>query len=101
MASRVELQSTLEDLLGSNRVYFQPPETVKMEYPCFVYFRNRYDRLSANDTMYKLDRSYQITLITKEPDPPILERIIALKYCRFDRHYCLDNLHHYIYTLYF
>lgn len=101
MASRLELQSMLEGLLGSNRVYFQPPETVKMEYPCIVYFRTNYEKTSADGIMYKLDKSYQLMFITREPDPAILDVLVALKYCRFDRHYVADNLHHYIYTLYY
>ncbi len=30
----------LVSLLGSDNVYFQPPPTVKMQYPCIVYKRD-------------------------------------------------------------
>lgn len=35
--SRIDLQYLLENILGSRHVYFQPPETVKMNYPAIVY----------------------------------------------------------------
>ena len=37
MANRLDLQALLEDLLGSRNVYYQPPESVKMNYPAIVY----------------------------------------------------------------
>lgn len=37
MGTRLELQNKLEELLGSRHVYFQPPESVKMEYPAIKY----------------------------------------------------------------
>ena len=40
MGTRIELQSKLEELLGSRQVYYQPPETVKMEYPAIVYSKS-------------------------------------------------------------
>ena len=37
MASRLDLQTFLEEILESRNVYFQPPESVKMKYPAIVY----------------------------------------------------------------
>ena len=37
--TRLELQSVLEQTLGSRNVYFQPPASVKMKYPAIVYER--------------------------------------------------------------
>ena len=37
MANRLDLQALLEDLLGSRNVYYQPPESDKMNYPAIVY----------------------------------------------------------------
>ena len=36
---RLELDADLRALLGSTNVYFQPPETKKLKYPCFIYER--------------------------------------------------------------
>ena len=40
MASRLNLQDKLEEVLGSKQVYFQPPESLKLKYPCIVYSRS-------------------------------------------------------------
>ena len=40
MRSRLELQTLLEDLLESTNVYYQPPENLKMEYPCIRYYKD-------------------------------------------------------------
>ena len=42
MGTRLELQNKLEELLGSRHVYFQPPESVKMEYPAIKYSMTTY-----------------------------------------------------------
>ena len=31
-----KLGKALIELLGSNNVYFQPPESIKIDYPCIV-----------------------------------------------------------------
>ena len=37
---RTDLHEILKEILGSDNVYFQPPESYKMEYPCIVYERS-------------------------------------------------------------
>ena len=37
MGTRLELQSKLEELIGCKHVYYQPPKSVKMEYPAIRY----------------------------------------------------------------
>ena len=49
MASRPELQTKLEELLGNRNVYYQPPESVKIEYPAIVYSKIRIDTRSADN----------------------------------------------------
>ena len=40
MDSRPNLQTMLEQILGSRNVYFQPPESLKLNYPAIVYKRS-------------------------------------------------------------
>ena len=101
MTSRLELQTVLEELLGSRNVYFQPPESVKMKYPAIVYSLNAIINNKANDRVYKQDISYSITLIDEDPDSEFVTKISQLPMCRFDRFYTSDNLNHYTFTLYF
>ena len=101
MASRLKLQTMLEELLGSRNVYFQPPSSVKMSYPAIVYSRKLIDNEHADNTVYKQSFAYDLIIIDKNPDSDISMKISKLPKCRFDRHYVSDNLNHYVFTLYF
>lgn len=101
MASRTDLQALLEKLLGSRNVYFQPPESVKMNYPAIVYALDNIDNAYADDGVYLSPREYQITLIDKDPDSTFIGKVALIPTCRFVRHFKSDNLNHYVYNIYF
>lgn len=101
MNSRLKLHELLCEALGSRQVYFQPPETVKMKYPAIVYSRNDISNRHANDDVYMQSPSYSITVIDKNPDSDIVDKVSLLPRCRFDRHYTSDNLNHDTFTIYY
>lgn len=101
MASRLDLQTLLEGILGSNNVYFQPPASVQIRYPAIVYEFADYSVWNANDGKYILQKAYTVTFIHKDPDNQITDAIHQLPYCDFDRRMTTDNLYHDIFTLYF
>ena len=101
MATRVDLQNVLEELLGSRNVYYQPPESLKMSYPAIVYSRKTIDNSYANTSVYKQNYAYEITVIDKNPDSEIVNKVSKLPTCRFDRHFKSDNLNHDVFTLYY
>lgn len=100
MSNRLELQTRLEEILGSRNCYFQPPASVKMQYPAIVYSLDSIEKMHANDDMYKALTAYSVTLIDKNPDTEFLVPLLKLKYCRFIRFYTADNLNHWVFTLY-
>ena len=101
MANRPDLQALLEELLGSRNVYFQPPESIRMNYPAIIYSLSAVEKLHANDSAYKLHTAYSVTLIDKDPDTKFLAPILTLQYCSFNRFYRADNLNHWVFTLYY
>lgn len=101
MASRLSLQTMLENLLGSRNVYFQPPASVRMEYDAIVYSRKNFENKFADNSVYKQDIAYEVTVIYEDPDSELPKKISQLPKCRFDRHFETDNLNHDVYTLYF
>lgn len=101
MNSRLKLHELLCEALGSRQVYFQPPETIKMKYPAIVYSRNNISNRHANDDVYMQSPSYSITVIDKNPDSDIVDKVSLLPRCRFDRHYTSDNLNHDTFTIYY
>lgn len=101
MAQRLELQAILVDILGSNNVYFQPPASIQLQYPCIIYKRDNAVTLHADDKPYMTKTRYQITVIDRNPDSEIPSLIGALPGCIFDRFYTADNLNHDVYKLFF
>lgn len=101
LRTRLELQELLEELLGSGNVYYQPPESVKMEYPAIRYTKSNIESDYANNKKYLKRKRYEITVMSKRPDDPVIEKLLDLPYCTFDRHYKADNLNHDVLTLYF
>lgn len=101
MASRLDLHEILCGVLNSRSCYFQPPSSVRMQYPAIVYSRKDVEKRSADDMAYRKLPSYELVLIDKNPDSEFVDKLLDLPYCSFDRHYESDNLNHDVFTLYF
>lgn len=101
MANRVDLQSLLEELLGSKNVYYQPPESIKMQYDAIRYSKKTIRSTYANDFKYGMRDCYELIVISRRPDNPVIKKLLALSYCNYDRHYVADNLNHDVLTIYY
>lgn len=98
---RLELHEKLVDILGEKNVYFQPPENIKLSYPCIIYELDDFNFKYANNEKYHKAMRYSIKVITKSPDTVILNKLLSLPYTSFDRYYTNDNLNHYILEIYY
>lgn len=102
MANRLDLHKELRELLDSANVYFQPPASLSMKYPCIKYSLTSIDIRHADDSNYTNDRQYTIMVIDSNPDSEIPDRILNhFRMCSFDRSYTADNLNHFVLTLYY
>lgn len=102
MGTRLELQSELEALLGSRNVYYQPPESVKMNYDAIVYNLSRVRTVKADNQNYLTNKAYDITIISRNPENGLVERLLNhFQYSSFDRRYIADNLYHDTLTIYY
>lgn len=107
MGHRQDLQNKLQTIIGARQdgkqnVFFQPPESVSLVYPCLVYKRSSGDIKYANNMPYTFTHSYEITLITKDPDSILVDKIIkSFNMIRYSRYFSTDNLNHDIFELYF
>lgn len=101
MSKRLELHEILCDAVGSRHVYYQPPESIKLEYPCIVYYKDAREYDYADDIKYRTLQSYTLTIIDKRPDTPIADKLDELKYCSFQRNYRVDNLYHEVYQIFY
>ncbi len=101
MASRLKLHKVLVTLSNVKKVYFQPPSTVKMDYPCIVYELDEIDSIYANNSKYINTKKYQLTIIDKNPDSTIPDEVLKFPLCKLDRLFSSDGLNHWVFNLYF
>jgi hypothetical protein len=101
MGTRLELQQLLVGALGSNNVYFQPPPSFKILYPCIIYELYYQETRFSDNLPYFLQSRYIVTVVDKNPDSLIPNKIAKLKTCVFDRFYTMDNLNHTVYKLFY
>lgn len=98
--SRLKLQTILEGVLGSRNVYFQPPESMKLKYPCIVYGISNADTKYASNLPYKFDVCYQLIFMSRDPDDEIRDKIAMLPMCKYDRQFKNDDMNHDVFKIY-
>jgi hypothetical protein len=101
MGTRLQLHELFKDLTGSENVYFQPPTNIGMQYPCVVYNRDYESSSYADNLPYIRTWRYQVTVIDRDPDSPLLDKVAGLPMTTFVRHFIADNLNHDVYDVYF
>jgi hypothetical protein len=99
--TRIGLQLFLENLIGSRNVYFQPPPSFQLKYPCIIYNLADINNTHANNSAYIQDKMYTLTVIDSNPDSEISDKVSKIPMCSFDRFYTSDNLNHFVYTLFY
>lgn len=97
MESRQRLHQKLLEM--TDRVYFQPPENVRLEYPCIVYSRVQMDTKHADNKPYSRTKRYNVTIIDRDPDSPLPDMVGDLPGSSFVTHFTNDNLNHDIYNI--
>lgn len=97
-----ELGDKLKEILGSDNVYFQPPESYKMSYPCIRYELSGVQSIRADDLSYKRKDRYTVMRIGKKSDEHLIDAFLdTFPYCAFDRRYVSENLYHDVFTIYY
>jgi hypothetical protein len=99
MAPRLQLHEILKEFTPN--VYFQPPNNVQMTYPAIVYARDGSDVKHADNSPYHLTKRYQVTVIDRNPDSDIPDKVEQLPLCVFSRAFVTEQLNHYVFTLFF
>lgn len=99
MAPRLEFHTLLKTF--TDNVYFQPPSNIKLEYPCIVYSRDFEKTEFADNQPYSREKRYMVTVIAREPDSDIPDKVGSLPKSLFDRHFAADDLNHDVYNVYF
>lgn len=95
---RLELSRKFKMIVPN--VYYQPPATLKMTYPCIRYELSRFYSVHADNLRYMKKPRYTVTVIDRDPDSRIPFDLMEFSLCSFDRYYCADNLHHWVFGIY-
>lgn len=98
---RIEIGNKLKLILGNNRTYYQPPENIKLVYPCAIYSLDGIESKNADDRVYFKRNRYTVIFITTDPDNNYYDGLIDnFDIVRFDQRYISDGLYHDVYTIY-
>lgn len=103
MGNQPELDVEFRQILQSNNTYFQPPESVRMKYPCIRYYKNpgAY-RANADDRLYRKMDQFEGVVIDPDPDSAIPDKLLErFPMCSFSPSYRSDNLNHFPFTIYY
>lgn len=96
---RLGLSTLLHEICDN--VYFQPPESLKLEFPCIVYTRRTADTTYADNKPYMFTWCYTITVIDSNPDSDLPRQVAMLPMCKVDRCFTNDNLNHTTFVMYY
>lgn len=99
MGQRLDLHQILESFTPN--VYFQPPTNVRLQYPCIIYKRDFAETEFADDKPYSHTKRYMITVIDRNPDSDIPDKVASMRMSLFNRFYTADDLNHDVYNVYF
>ena len=96
---RLELQTMLEQFVSN--VYYQPPPSLSMAYPCIVYQRDNAITKFADNNPYSHEVRYQITIIDRNPDSDIPGKVAMLPKTLFNRYFAANGLNHNVFTTFY
>ena len=99
--SRLKLDEMLKNLpcCCNCNVYYQPPESLKLNYPAILYSRERIDPKYADNIVYLQSRGYRIVVIDKDPDSEIVDAVSKLPGCRYDSNYKKDGFNYDVFSI--
>lgn len=101
MKDRSDLHDILVNVLGNDNVYYQPPASISMTYPCIVYKRDGGVTNFSDNIPYNHTRRYMVTVISKDPDLDVFDKMLNLETCRIERTFTSNGLHHAVYFINF
>lgn len=98
--NRITLHAELKTLCQN--VYFNPPESLKLIYPCIVYSQEPPNVRKADNKRYIVTNRWQLMVISPEVDYGLADQIAEhFDMCSIDRLFKSDGLQHWSLTLYY
>lgn len=102
MAPRSDFHALLKQIVGPGvKVYFQPPNGSQMVYPAVVYAKDDINNIRADNGLYLATWAYSVTIIDKDPDSEIPDKINELPMTSMTRAFVTEDLYHTSFRVYF
>ena len=103
MRSWSDLQAELQTLVGDGvKVYFEPPENLKLKYPCIVFDRTNALTDYADNKPYHVTKRYTVTLMTRTADnEELLDKLLWFPMSTYDRQFINDEIVHDVFSIYY
>lgn len=102
MNDRISFRDRLEEVVGEGiKLYFQPPEGLKLTFPCIVYEMANVEIKKADNSPYIGHKRYTVTVIDKNPDSDIYMNILnGFEHAKYSNTFKSDNFYHYVISIY-
>lgn len=102
MGSRLQLQGEFEEILGSTNVYYQPPASVKLKYPCIIYELDPTYIRRADNRLYISMNRYHVKHLFKSLENEKKDVLINhFRMMTHDNRMTADGLYNDDFTLYY
>lgn len=98
-SSRERLHKKLKEVADEYgmKVYFQPPDNTRLDYPCIIYKYDTPETQFADNIGYINKMSYEIMVVKTDHELDVIKSLTSkLKRVRFRRIYINDNMYHYV-----
>ena len=105
MASQPEWQDILQGIIGlepdRDNVFYQPPATVQLSYPCIIYALDDMHTLRADNVNYLITPTYEVTIVSRNANNPFIKKMLLdIPTARFHRRFTADSLYHDVLSIY-
>lgn len=98
--TRIELHKELEEAFGC-KAYYQPPESLKLTYPCIVYAIERFETRKANNANYLINERYKVSYLHKDVDDSTVKSVLRIfNKMSHAQHYKTNGVYNDVYYLY-
>lgn len=102
MGNRIELHTLISSVMPEGvTVYFQPPNSINLQFPCVIYSRTGKAENFAGNELYNSKYEYSVLVISRDPDNDLSEQLVKIPFTSYDRRYEANGLYHDVVKLYF
>lgn len=103
MSKRMLIRDCIQKAIAktgeSYSLYYNPTGQTTLKYPCIIYRRKAIRQRHADNLRYHTHEEYQITVIDKRVESPVVEALINEQYCYYNSEFISDNMNHTLITI--